>query len=190
MSDKVIQIFKESINLKELVMKTMSADINKLADCVVKCLRSKGKVIIFGNGGSAADAQHIAAELVGRFKLERKGLACIALTTNTSIITSIGNDYGYEEIFSRQIEAIAAENDLAIGISTSGNARNVITGILEAKKQNLATAVLTGKDGGQLAPLADISLSIPSNNTARIQEVHATIGHIICELAEDKLFAR
>ena len=188
MADKVVQIIKESINVKEQILKTMTGDINKVADYIASSLKAGGKVLLFGNGGSAADAQHIAAELVGRFKLERRGLAAIALTTNTSALTSIGNDYGYEEIFSRQIEALACKNDIAIGISTSGNARNVIAGILEAKKQNLKTVALTGYDGGQLAPLVDIALIVPSRNTARIQEAHITIGHILCEIAEEKLF--
>ena len=190
MADKVVQIIKESINLKEQILRTLTSDINKVADSIVKSLKAGGKVILFGNGGSAADAQHIAAEFVGRFKLERRGLASIALTTNTSTLTSIGNDYGYEEIFSRQIEAVASEDDIIIAISTSGNARNVIAGILEAKKQKIRTVALTGGDGGQLAPLADISLIVPSRNTARVQEVHIVIGHILCEIAEDKIFGR
>jgi D-sedoheptulose 7-phosphate isomerase len=145
-------------------------------------------VILFGNGGSAADAQHIAAEFVGRFKLERQGLPAISLTTNTSIITSIANDYGYEEIFSRQLEGLASDNDIVIGISTSGNARNVIAGLLEAKKMGVKTVALTGSGGGELAKVADISLVVPSDNTPRIQEAHIVIGHIICELAEETLF--
>lgn len=188
MVDKVTQIIKESISVKEQILKTMVKDINKVADYIAGSLKAGGKILLFGNGGSAADAQHIAAELVGRFKLERRGLASIALTTNTSTLTSIGNDYGFEEIFSRQIEALACKDDIAIGISTSGNARNVITGILEAKKRNLTTVAITGYDGGQLAPLVDIALIVPSRNTARIQEAHITIGHVLCEIAEEKLF--
>lgn len=188
MVDKAAQILKDSINLKEQVLKTMTADINKVGELIAKSLKAKGKVILFGNGGSAADAQHIAAEFVGRFKLERHGLPSISLTANTSTLTSIGNDYGFEEIFSRQIEALAGKDDIIIGISTSGNARNVIAGILEAKKQGIKTIAMTGSDGGQLAPLADISLIVPSENTARVQEVHITIGHILCEIAEDKLY--
>ncbi len=188
MADKAAQILKDSINLKEQVLKTMTSDINKVGELIAKSLKAKGKVILFGNGGSAADAQHIAAEFVGRFKLERHGLPSLSLTANTSILTSIGNDYGFEEIFSRQIEALACKDDIVIGISTSGNARNVIAGILEAKKQGIKTIAMTGSDGGQLAPLADISLIVPSENTARVQEVHITIGHILCEIAEDKLY--
>ncbi|MFH0731855.1 MAG: SIS domain-containing protein [Candidatus Omnitrophota bacterium] len=188
MADKITQIIKDSIAIKEQILKTMAPDIHKVSDAIVKSIKSKGKVILFGNGGSAADSQHIAAEFVGRFKLERSALAALALTTNTSTLTSIGNDYGYEEIFSRQVEALGNKDDIVIAISTSGNARNVIAGMLEAKKQNIKTVAMTGEDGGQLAPLADISLLIPSSNTARIQEAHILIGHIICEIVEDKLF--
>lgn len=188
MADKTTQVLKESISIKEQVLKTMTGEINKVADYMVASLKTGGKVLLFGNGGSAADAQHIAAELVGRFKLERRGLPAIALSVNTSTLTSIGNDYGYEEIFSRQVEALASKNDIAIAISTSGNARNVIAGVLEAKKQKIKTVALTGSGGGQLAPLVDIALIIPSQNTPRIQEVHITIGHILCEIVEDKLF--
>ena len=155
---------------------------------IASSIKKGGKVILFGNGGSAADAQHIAAELVGRFKLERQGLAAVALTTNTSVITSIANDYGYEEIFSRQMEGLATDNDIAIAISTSGNARNVITGMLEAKKLGIKTIAITGSGGGEMATIADLALIVPSDNTARIQESHITIGHIICELVEAKLF--
>jgi len=153
-------------------------------------LKKGGKVILFGNGGSAADAQHIAAEFVGRFKLERQGLAAIAITTNTSVITSIANDYGYEEIFSRQIEALGADDDIVIGISTSGNARNVIAGLLEAKRMGLKTIALTGSGGGEMATIANLALVVPSDNTARVQEAHIIIGHIICELAEQNLFGK
>ena len=188
MADKIAQIIKESISVKEQIAKTMVKDIHKAAEYMSKGLAAGGKVLLFGNGGSAADSQHIAAELVGRFKMERRGMPAIALTTDTSTLTSIGNDYGFEEVFSRQIEALVTKNDVVVGISTSGNARNVIAGILEAKRQQIKTIVLSGCDGGQLASLADIALVVPSQNTARIQEAHITIGHILCELVEDKLF--
>lgn len=188
MSDLVKDIIRESIKVKEAVLNTMAKDIKAAAEMIATSLKKGGKVILFGNGGSAADAQHIAAELVGRFKLERQALAALALTTNTSVLTSIANDYGYEEIFSRQLEGIAADNDVAVGISTSGNARNVITGLLEAKKMGLRTVALTGSGGGELATIADIALTVPSDNTPRIQESHITIGHIICEIVEEKLF--
>lgn len=188
MADLIKDIIRESIKVKEAVLSTMARDIKTVADMIATSLKKDGKVILFGNGGSAADAQHIAAELVGRFKLERQALAAISLTTNTSILTSIANDYGYEEIFSRQLEGVASDNDIAIGISTSGNARNVITGILEARKMGIKTVALTGSGGGELATITDIALIVPSDNTPRIQESHITIGHILCELVEEKLF--
>lgn len=190
MADLIKDIIKESIRVKEAVLNKLSKDIKITSNMIATSLKKGGKVILFGNGGSAADAQHIAAEFVGRFKLERQGLASIALTTNTSVVTSIANDYGYEEIFSRQVEAIGSDNDIVIGISTSGNARNVISGLLEAKKMGLKTIALTGSGGGEMATIADIALIVPSDNTARIQEAHIVIGHIICELAEQNLFGK
>ncbi len=190
MADIIKDIIKESIRIKEAVLSKLSKEIKTAAGMISIALKKGGKVILFGNGGSAADSQHIAAEFVGRFKLERQGLASIALTTNTSIITSIANDYGYEEIFSRQVEAIGSDNDIAIGISTSGNARNVIAGLLEAKKMGLKTIALTGSGGGEMATIADLALTVPSDNTARVQEAHIVIGHIICELAEQNLFGK
>ena len=161
--------------------------IVEIADIIIDALKRNGKVIIFGNGGSASDSQHIAAELVGRFKKDRTALAAIALTTNTSVITSLANDYGYEIIFARQVEALGQKNDVVIGISTSGKAKNVAAGIKQAKKMGLKTIALTGGDGGELAKLADVSLMVASHVTARIQEAHIAIGHIICELIEDAL---
>jgi D-sedoheptulose 7-phosphate isomerase len=188
MADIIKDVIRESIRVKEAVLATMAKDIKSVANIIASSLKKGGKLILFGNGGSAADAQHIAAEFVGRFKLERQGLAAISFTTNTSVITSIANDYGYEEIFSRQLEGLAGENDVVIGISTSGNARNVITGLLEAKKIGLKTIAFTGSGGGEMTAIADISLLVPSDNTPRIQEAHILIGHIICELVEETLF--
>ena len=188
MSDAVKDIIRESIKVKEAVMNNMSKDIKAVSVLIAVSLKKGGKLLIFGNGGSAADSQHIAGEMVGRFKLERQGLAAIALTTDTSVITSIANDYGYEEVFSRQIEGLAGENDVVMGISTSGNARNVITGLLEAKKMGIKTIALTGSGGGEMASIADIALIVPSDSTPRIQEAHIVIGHIICELVEENLF--
>jgi D-sedoheptulose 7-phosphate isomerase len=190
MADIIKDIIKESIKVKEAVLAKLSKEIKTAAGMISASLKKGGKVILFGNGGSAADAQHIAAEFVGRFKLERQGLASVAITTNTSVITSIANDYGYEEIFSRQMEAIGSGNDIAIGISTSGNARNVIAGLLEAKKMGLKTIALTGSGGGEMAAISDLALIVPSDNTARVQEAHIVIGHIICELAEQNLFGK
>lgn len=184
MRDRIKEIMLESIQVKEEIMRLGIDKIIEITETVIACLKKNGKIILFGNGGSASDSQHIAAELVGRFQKERAGLPAIALTTNTSIITALANDYGYEIIFSRQIEALAQKNDVAICISTSGKAKNVAQGLKQAKKMGLKTIALTGGDGGELARLADISLLVPSTVTARIQEAHITIGHIICELAE------
>lgn len=184
MRDKIKDILLESIQVKEELLHTKIREILEIADLIIDALKKNGKVILFGNGGSASDSQHIAAELVGRFKKDRAGLAAIALTTNTSVLTSIANDYGYDIVFARQIEALAQKNDIVIGISTSGKARNVACGIRQAKKMGLKTIALTGSDGGELAKLADLSLIVPSSVTARIQEAHITIGHILCELIE------
>jgi D-sedoheptulose 7-phosphate isomerase len=187
MRDRIRDIILESIQVKEELLHTSLGKIVEITDAMIDALKKNGKVILFGNGGSASDSQHIAAELVGRFKKDRTALAGIALTTNTSILTSLANDYGYEIIFAKQIEALGKKNDIAIGISTSGKAKNVILGIKQAKKMGLKTIALTGADGGELAKIADVSLVVPSNITARIQEAHITIGHIICEIVEQTL---
>ena len=187
MRDRIKEILLESIQVKEELMRTNIVDILEIAEAAIDCIKKNGKVILFGNGGSASDSQHIAAELVGRFKKDRAGLPAIALTTNTSILTALANDYGYEIVFAKQIEALGQKNDLAIGISTSGKAKNVAAGIRQAKKMGLKTIALTGGDGGELAKLADFSLLVPSSVTARIQEAHITIGHVICELIEEAI---
>ncbi len=184
MRDRVKDILLESIQIKEEVLRTGIGKIMEIADLITDSLKMNGKVILFGNGGSASDSQHIAAELVGRFKENRKALAAIAITTNTSILTALANDYGYDLVFAKQIEALGQKNDIAIGISTSGKAKNVVLGIKQAKKIGMKTIALTGADGGELAKLADTSFVVSSSNTARIQEVHITIGHIVCELVE------
>ena len=184
MRDRIKDILLESIQVKEELLRTSIGKIIEITDLITDCLKKNGKVILFGNGGSASDSQHIAAEFVGRFKKDRNALAAIALTTNTSILTALANDYGYEVIFAKQIEALGQKNDVAIGISTSGKAKNVVLAIKQAKKMGLKTIALTGADGGELAKLTDISLIVPSSVTARIQEAHITVGHIICELVE------
>ncbi len=189
MRERIKDILLESIQVKEQLLRSNISQILEIAEVVIECLRKNGKMIIFGNGGSASDSQHIAAELVGRFKKDRTALAAVALTTNSSVLTSLANDYGYEIIFSRQIEAIGKKGDVAIGISTSGKAKNVVLGIKQAKKMGIKTILLTGTEGGELAKLADLSLLVPSCITARIQEAHITIGHIICELVEETLMA-
>ncbi len=185
---KTIQnIFNESIKTKEDACKNNLKEIEQAARLIIRSLKKGGKLLICGNGGSAADSQHIAAEFIGRFQKERKSLAAIALTTDTSILTSLGNDYGYDIVFSRQIEGLAHKRDVVLGISTSGNSSNVVQAIKTAKKLNVQTITLTGHKGGKLARLSDIHLNVPSANTARIQESHICIAHILCELVEKKL---
>ncbi len=143
------------------------------------------KVLLCGNGGSAADAQHIAAELTGRYKVERRGLPAIALTTDTSALTAIGNDFGYERVFERQVEALANRGDLLIGISTSGNSENVLLALREAKRKGCRTIGLSGRDGGEMSGLCDVNIVVPSDDTPRIQEMHILIGHIICQAVDE-----
>ena len=187
MRDRIQDILLESIHVKEEILRSGVSQVKGIADLIIESLKKGGKVILFGNGGSAADAQHIAAEFIGRFKKDRTALAAISLTTNTSVLTSLANDYGYEVVFAKQIEALGQKNDIAIGISTSGKAKNVALGIKQARKNGLKTIALTGGDGGELAKLADVSFVVPSPITARVQEAHITIGHIICELVEQTL---
>jgi len=179
-------MLQESIVVKEKLLETQTDNIAKAAEMVTASLKKDGKVLIFGNGGSAADAQHIAAEFIGRFKVERRALPAIALTTNTSILTAIANDYGYEHVFSRQIEALGQRGDVAICISTSGNSLNVVEGMKKARTQGLKTIALTGKGGGRMKA-ANILIAVPSSDTPLIQQAHITIGHIICQLSEDAL---
>lgn len=188
MRERIKEIFLESIQIKEELLHTSINQIIEITNLIIDCLKKNGKILLFGNGGSASDSQHLAAELVGRFKKDRNALPAIALTTNTSVLTSLANDYGYEVVFSKQVEALGQKNDVVIGISTSGKAKNVASGIRQAKKMGLRTVILSGGDGGELTKIADISLIVPSVVTARIQEAHITIGHIICELVEEALF--
>lgn len=157
---------------------------------IISCFRSGNKVIIFGNGGSAADAQHMAAEFIGRFQLERKTLPAIAITTDTSILTSLSNDYSFEIVFSRQCEALVRKGDVAIGISTSGKSKNVWRGLEIAKERGAKTVALLGSKGGDIKAIADASIIVDSNSTARIQEVHRTVIHVICELVERDMASR
>jgi len=187
MKDIILDTLQDSIRVKDRFIKNNIPLILRGADMLVTCITSGYKILIFGNGGSAADAQHIAAEFVNRFQIERPPLAAIALTTDTSIITSIGNDYHFDEIFSRQINALGKKDDIAIGISTSGNSKNVIQAILAAGKIGMFTIGLTGR-GGELAECADLVFAVESDITARIQEAHITLGHILCDLVERILF--
>ena len=158
--------------------------ISDVGIAMQNCIKSGGKILLMGNGGSAADSQHIAAEIVGRFKKERKGLPAIALTTDTSILTSVGNDYGYDYIFARQVEALCRPEDLVIGITTSGNSANVVNAMQAAKTIGAFTVGLTGGTGGKLTAICDYNLIMPSSVTARIQEAHIFIGHCLCEILE------
>lgn len=160
--------------------------ISEVGVLLQTCIQNGGKVLLCGNGGSAADSQHIAAEIVGRFKKERKGLPAIALTTDTSILTSVGNDYGYDYIFARQVEALCTPKDVLIGITTSGNSANVVNAVQAAKTIGASTIGLTGATGGKLLNICDFNLVAPSNVTARVQEAHIFIGHCLCEIIESE----
>ena len=165
--------------------------LNKIVEVAQKCVKlykGSNKTILAGNGGSAADAQHIAAELVGRYGFDRPSIPSLALTTDTSNLTAIGNDYGYDKVFSRQLEGMGQEGDIFIGISTSGNSKNLLNAFEVAKEKNILSVALVGKDGGNMAKSADISLVVPSNSTPRIQESHILIGHILCDIIEKEIF--
>jgi len=178
--------FNEHLKASKATMESIGDSLEIAAKLCIESLKNGGKILIFGNGGSAADAQHIAAELVGRYKAERKGLAAIALTTDTSALTSIGNDYGYKRVFDRQVEALANEGDAVIGISTGGSSANVISALNLANKLGCTTIGLSGRDGGEMNTLCDINLVVPAEDTPRIQEMHIVIGHTICHLIDQE----
>ena len=175
---------RDSIRTKEQVLKTLVPAIEKATRLLIEVLGQGHKVLLFGNGGSAADSQHIAAELVGKLLVKRRALPAIALTTDTSNLTALGNDFGYETVFQRQVEALGQPGDVAVGLSTSGNSPNVLEAMKTARKMGLKTVGLTGRGGGALTGLVDHAIIVPSDNTQRIQESHITIGHILCELIE------
>lgn len=187
MKEKIEKLIKEDISVKNELVKTQLGAIETLAKMMLSTIKSGNKIILFGNGGSASDSLHIAAELVGRFRKERKAIPAIALASNISILTALSNDYSFERIFERQIEALGKKGDMAIGISTSGKSKNVILGIQKASKMKMKTAVLTGKRKTKLSQIADVSINVPSDSTPRIQESHITVGHIVCEIIEDAL---
>ncbi|OGB90801.1 phosphoheptose isomerase [candidate division WOR-1 bacterium RIFCSPHIGHO2_01_FULL_53_15] len=189
MQNRIAANLKESIEVKQQVIKSLVPQIEKAARAMIGALKNGNKVLFFGNGGSAADSQHLAAELISRFQMERKSLPAIALTTDTSIITAIGNDYTFDNIFSRQIEGLAQKGDIAFGLSTSGNSKNVIAGLEKAKQLGCKTIGLVGS-GGRIAAIAEIAIAVPSKNTPRVQECHITIGHILCSLIEQELFGK
>ncbi len=187
---RIISILQESLSLKQVILQDRQL-IEMVASVgleLTRALRSGRKVFFFGNGGSAADAQHLAAELVGRFDRERRALPAIALTANTSTLTAIGNDYSYDSVFVRQLEALSAPGDVAVGISTSGNSPNVVKAVRSARKAGVITVGMTGFRDSELASSVDYCIRIPSERTPRIQEAHILIGHILCELIEGELF--
>jgi len=183
----IIQRLRESGELKKRLADEQAEAIGRAAQAIVTALTEGGKVMLFGNGGSAADAQHIAAEFVCRFQRDRRPLSALALTTDTSVLTAIGNDYGFEQVFARQAQALGRPGDVVVAISTSGRSPNVLAGVRAAKEMGLTTIGLTGGDGGELACLVDISIVVPATDTARIQECHIAIGHLLCEAAEAAL---
>jgi len=185
--DKINKIFEDSLKVKnEFISNEKNVDaISEAALAMIKCFQAGGKVIVFGNGGSASDSQHLAAELVIRFEKERKALPCIALTTNTSSLTSVANDYDYTKSFSRQLEAFVAPGDIVIAISTSGTSGNVLEAAKFARQKKATVISLTGRDGGSLAGESDISIIVRADSTARIQEVHITIIHALCSIIEE-----
>lgn len=186
-SEHILQSVEGSIGAKRAFFEANLRRVEEVADLITDCLQGGGKLLIFGNGGSAADAQHLAAELVNRFSEPRRALAAIALTTDTSILTSIANDEDFRQVFSRQIEALGRPGDLAVAISTSGNSPNVLSGLRSARDHGLRSVAFLGKDGGEAKSLADLALVVDSLSTARIQEVHITLCHILCELIESTL---
>lgn len=186
----IVERIEESIAVKRRLAADPSfvALVAAAANAMTASIRAGGTVFFFGNGGSAADAQHIAAELAGRYLRERPGLPGLALTTNTSCLTAVSNDYGYDHVFARQLLAIAKSGDVAVGISTSGNSTSVLRAVEAAREKKLITISMTGASGGKLKPLVDHCLCVASDNAARIQEAHILIGHILCEIVEEDLF--
>ena len=169
------------------VIETMQESLEKASKLAVETLKNGNKILLCGNGGSAADAQHIAAELTGRYKTERRGLPAIALTTDTSALTAIGNDYGYDRVFDRQVEALANKGDLIIGISTSGNSKNIISALKLGRELGCKNLGFSGRDGGVMNEVCDINLIVPSNDTPRIQEMHILFGHTICQIIDNEI---
>ncbi len=190
LADRVVQEIQESIAVKAELAQRASEQIAEAANVIAARLQAGGKLIAFGNGGSAADAQHIAAEFVGRYRHERKALAAVALTTDSSVLTAIGNDYGFEQIFARQLEAIGKPEDVALAISTSGNSPNVLRALESAKQMRMPRIGLSGKTGGKMRGLVGICFCVPSDSTPRIQEAHTLIAHILSEIVENAFVTR
>jgi len=185
MKDKITACFDEHIKVAQLSLAQLAGDIDNACTIITDCIKSGNKVLLFGNGGSAADAQHIAAEFTGRFVKERRGLPAIALTTDTSALTAISNDYGFDRVFERQVEALAKPGDVLLGLSTSGNSKNVLNALLQGKNMGCKIIGFTGNTGGQMNAQCDVNIVVPSDVTARIQEVHILIGHILCAAIDD-----
>ena len=181
---------RENIRTQEQVLQTLVPVIERACRMLIEALEGGRKLLLFGNGGSAADSQHIAAELVGKLLVKRRALPAIALTTDTSNLTALANDFGYETVFQRQVEALGQPGDVAIGLSTSGHSPNVLAAVKTAREMGLKTMALTGRDGGPLGRLVDVALIVPSDSTQRIQESHITTGHILCELIEQRFASR
>ncbi|MBI2907005.1 MAG: D-sedoheptulose 7-phosphate isomerase [Chloroflexi bacterium] len=188
MKQKVIAELQESARLKQWVAANMSETIISAAEAIMKACRNGGKVLLCGNGGSAGDCQHLATEMVCRFEADRPPMCAIALTTDTSVLTAVANDLGFENVFARQVEALAAPGDILVAISTSGRSENVNRAVAMAKERGATTIGFTGGDGGRLASLVDIELNVPSRDVPRVQECHIAIGHVICGLLERGLF--
>lgn len=190
MKNYIKQQISDSLNIKENILNDINIliHIEEITKILINCFKNNNKVLFCGNGGSAADAQHLSAELSGRFKIDREPLDAEALHVNTSYITAVANDYNYNEIFSRLIKAKGKSGDILIGLSTSGNSKNVINAFIEAKKKNMITVCLTGGKNNKLEELSDFSIKVPSEDTARIQECHIMIGHIICDIVEKGIF--
>ncbi|WP_305043830.1 D-sedoheptulose-7-phosphate isomerase [Geoalkalibacter sp.] len=189
MRDQIDAHFEEHARALDKTRRELAPAIAQAAVMLAVALLADQKVLILGNGGSAADAQHFAAELVGRFLRERRALPAIALTTDTSLLTAVGNDFGFDQVFKRQVEALARPGDVVIGISTSGNSPNVFLALQAARQQGCTTLGLLGRDGGSIAPLADINLTVPAQATPHIQEAHITIIHLLCDLVEQRILA-
>ncbi|WP_457567616.1 D-sedoheptulose 7-phosphate isomerase [Desulfurobacterium sp.] len=189
MKELIYYSFLESADLKKNFIEENKEYLYRVFSKVVERVKNGGKILLCGNGGSAADAQHIAAELVGRFLLDRKALPALAFTTDTSVLTAVGNDFGFDSVFERQVEALGNDGDVLIGISTSGNSENVVRAVLKAKEKGILTVGFLGKDGGKLKSLVDFPIVVKSFSTPRIQEVHITIGHVLCDFIEKSLFS-
>ena len=190
MIDDIRRQLTSNVEVIHIVSNNLAPRVAECAQMLIDTLQAGQKILIMGNGGSAADAQHFAAEMVGRFLLERRALAAIALTTDTSILTAVGNDYGFDDIFKRQVEALAKPDDVLIGISTSGNSKNIKRAFAAGKNLGVKTIGLLGRDGGEIASLADLDLTVPSLETPRIQEAHLVMIHILCDLVEKRLFSQ